>query len=168
MAEPNLIEARIVELAAQPTVSVRVQQPMAKLDLSKVFDRELPKIIGAIQSAGLAPAGPPFGRYHQFGPDIVDVEAGFPVSGSVPGLSALADAPAGEIGMSELPGGPAATVVLVGPYDGLGQAYEWLHDWIHGQGRDEGTAPWESYASDPGATSQEDLRTELYWPLLAG
>ena len=56
-------------------------------------------------------------------------------------------------------------IALIGPYEDLGQAYDWLHEWIHGQGREEGPAPWESYASDPSSTSQEDLRTELYWPL---
>ena len=71
MAEPNLTDARIVDLAPQPTAAIRVQQPMAELDLKTVFDQGLPRVMAAIQAAGQYPAGPPFGRYHRFGPDIV-------------------------------------------------------------------------------------------------
>ena len=66
---------------------------------------------------------------------------------------------------SELPGGPAAIAVHRGSYDGLAATYDQLHDWIHGQGREEGSAPWESYVDDPSEVDTADLRTELCWPL---
>ena len=114
---------------------------------------------------GIEPAGPPFGRYHEFGPEEVDVEVGIPVSAPAPNLRPLAEAEEGEMAASELPGGRAAITVHRGSYDGLSQTYDQLHDWIHEQGHEEGPAPWESYVDDPSEVDAADLKTEVCWPL---
>ena len=159
------LDARIVELTPQPTVAVRVSQPMSELDLSALFDVHLPNIAHRVADVGGMPAGPPYGRYHQFGPETVDVEIGFPVASPVGSLRPLEECEPGEVGASELPGGRAAVTVLIGSYAGLGAAYDRLHEWIHGQSLEEGVAPWESYADDPSEVGEEKLRTEVVWPL---
>jgi effector-binding domain-containing protein len=160
-------ENRIAELAPQPTVAVRVRQPMAQLDLAALFDRYPAAVAELVRERGGSISGPLFGRYHTYGPDHVDVEIGFPVSQPVSGLPALSGVAEGEIGASELPGGPVAIMVHRGAYDGLGAAYEALHDWIHAQpGYDDGAGPWESYVVDPaGVSDPADLCTEIIWPL---
>jgi effector-binding domain-containing protein len=165
----TLADPALVELEAQPTAAVRLRQPMAGLDLGSAFDRLMPLVAAEIEANGGAVGGPPFGRYHQFGPDIVDVEIGFPTS-APPELLPLASRKPGEVGTSELPGGPIARAVHLGPYDGLSASYDALHDWIHAQpGFDDGAGPWESYVDDPGsATDPAGLRTELFWPLVRG
>jgi effector-binding domain-containing protein len=166
MTAPTEIDARIVELIRQPTLAVRIQQPMSELDLSVLFDRYMPAVGAKVPETGASMAGAPFGRYHRFGPDIVDVEIGFPVAAWPAGVPALEDCAPGEIGTSELPGGATALLVHRGSYDTLSQAYDGLHDWIHAQGREEGPAPWESYVDDPGSvTDAAALRTEIYWPI---
>ena len=164
--QPGTLEARIVELTPQPTIAVRIQRPMSELDLSELFDTHLPNIADHIANTGGTPAGAPFGRYHQFGPDQVDVEIGIPLAMPASNLRPLAECDSGEMGSSELPGGEAAVLVHHGPYDSLSAAYDGLHDWIHAQGRDEGSGPWESYIDDPSEVSDpSQLRTEVVWPL---
>ena len=145
-----MIEAEIRELTPQPSAAIRVTQPMSELDLAALFDEHLPNIAHRLADMGVEPAGPPYGRYHEFGPEHVDVEIGIPVNLPVSNFRTYEEAEPGELIASELPGGQAAITIHRGSYDGLSETYDALHDWIHEQGRDEGPGPWESYVDDPG------------------
>jgi len=161
-----MFEAEVHELSPQPTAAVRVTQPMSEMDLAALFDTHLPNIADRLADMGVDPAGPPYGRYHEFGPERVDVEIGVPVQAPASALRPLTEAEEGELGASELPGGQAAVTVHRGSYDGLQSTYEQLHDWIHQQGHNEGPGPWESYVDDPSEVEDHSqLRTEVVWPL---
>jgi len=163
---PDLSEHRLAELDPQPTVAVRIQAAMADLDISALFDTYLPKIHARVTEASLK-GGPPYGRYHMFGPERADIEIGVPTGTPAAGLDRLSAVAAGEIGLSELPGGLTAVVVHRGSYKTLSESYELFHDWIHQQGHDEGEGPWESYVDAPSSVSDpSQVRTEIYWPAL--
>ncbi len=166
VSDENPSGPRFVDLTATPAVAVRVQHPFEDLDLGALFDLHLPNVADRIADLGGIPAGPSYGRYHEFGPERADVEMGIPVVAPVANLRPLAECKPGEVGNSELPGGRAAVTVHHGSYDRLKDAYDRLQDWIERQGMRAGAGPWESYVNDPSEVSDpSQLRTEVIWPL---
>lgn len=168
MTDRQRFSAEVVEVEAQRTAAVRIQQPMAELDLGAAFARSMPLVAERIVGAGGSIGGPSYGRYHQFGPDVVDVEIGYPVQAVPSGLGSLVSVAPGDVGLSELPGGPVARAVHLGSYDSLSATYDALHDWIHAQpGYDDGAGPWESYVDMPDDMADPSrARTEVIWPLV--
>jgi len=159
-------EPRVVELEARPTIAVRLSVPFSELDLGAVFARELPRLAGHLMSAGGSFGGAPYGRYHAWG-ETVDVEVGIPVEELLDGQPPLGDVPAGSIGASELPAGPAAVAIHRGPYDSLASTYDALREWIATLGRVAGPGPWESYIDDPAEVMDPaQPRTEVTFPLV--
>lgn len=158
-------DPRVVDLAPQPTVAARVQQSFDELDVGALFGLHMGNVADRIADLGGTPAGPPYARYYEFGPERADVEFGIPVAAPVPNLRPLAECEPGEVGAGELPGGPAAVTLHVGPYPELGKAYRRLESWISAQGHTPGIGAWESYIKDPSEVGEADLQTELVWPL---
>jgi effector-binding domain-containing protein len=167
VSDRKTFTAEIVELEAQPTAAVRIKQPMAELDLGAAFGRSMPMVAQRIVEAGGSIGGPSYGRYHQYGPDVVDVEIGYPVRDAPTGLAPVGSEP-DDVGLSELPAGPVARTVHLGSYEGLPATYDALHDWIHAQpGYDDGDGPWESYVDLPDDMADPSTtRTEVIWPLV--
>jgi len=156
----------IEQLAPQVTAALRVREPMATVDVGRIFGDAMGRLGARLGSIGAEPAGPPFARYHDWGGETADIEIGFPLASRPAGLADLADVPEGEVGASMLPGGEAAVIVHRGPYPTLGEAYRRLGEWIRARGREAGEAPWESYLDDPATVEAvAALRTAVVWPL---
>ena len=149
----------------QPTVAIRHTIPRDRVDLGEVYGTTFPRVFAALGERGLAPAGPPFGRYLEWGVERVVVEVGVPVA--EPPADLPTEAPDGEPRASELPGGTVATLTHVGPYDGLPTSNRRLAGWIDEQGLERSGALWESYAGDPGSVPVDELRTEIFQPVHA-
>ncbi|MBC6462871.1 GyrI-like domain-containing protein [Actinomadura sp. HBU206391] len=149
-------------LTPQPVVSIRGEIPVA--ELTQTQSERLLRLWRFLRARDIAPAGPPFVRYHTFGDIDTDVEIGVPVVDDVTGES--------EIIEGELPGGRAVVTAHLGAHDDLGDAYTRIEDWLAAQGARNGPA-WEVYewidlAHEPNPSAwpaPADWRTELVQPI---
>ena len=97
----------------QPVLSIRAT---VRIDeLAERHGESLRELWRSMQTRGVMVAGPPFVRYHTFGPTETDVEVGIPVADAVSGE--------GRLAAGELPGGAAISTWHIGSPDRLGEAY---------------------------------------------
>ncbi|MGW4945021.1 GyrI-like domain-containing protein [Actinoplanes sp. NPDC004185] len=147
-----LIESRT--LTSQDTAVVRSRVPAAQL-LAWLIDvyRELDRYL---TDRGVRVCGPPFARYAGHA-DMVDVEAGYPVPGPVPGQ--------GRITASRLPGGRAAATVHHGSCQDLDTAERAVADWLEKRGLVAAGPHWDVYYTNLAAQSDNAVaRTDLVVP----
>ena len=91
------IAVEIRTLEPTTTIAVRLETTVDRL--SEVFDKEMPRIGAVLSDVGGQMAGPPFARYHHYGPDRVDVEVGAPIAFVTAGLQPISGKPDGIIGV---------------------------------------------------------------------
>jgi effector-binding domain-containing protein len=156
-------EYLIEELRGTPQATAVISADLSVPEIKLWFGPALGRIAGWLGARGVPIVGSPFARYHLLdgASERFEVEAGFPVGGPVEGD--------GDIQPSSLPGGPIARTVHVGPYDGLGVAYEALATWVADQHGELAGDPWEIYESDP--NEQPDpatWRTLVFQPYRPG
>jgi AraC family transcriptional regulator len=144
------------DAAAEPVLVMR--RRAAQSEIAATLGEILPAVFTHTQRAGIPLAGPPFTRYLSGGPGLLSLEAGMAIAGPAQ--------PSGEIEVAELPGGPAAFAVHVGPYDSLGQTHAAIERWIADHGHAVVGAPWEVYVTDPGEQpNPAEWRTEVLYPI---
>jgi effector-binding domain-containing protein len=118
----------------QPRVRERDEQAYAGIPVTvtmqtfpQAADATFPEVFGWLAERGIAPAGPPFIRYHVIDMDAeLEVEFGVPVDKPV-----QAD---GRVRPGVLPAGRYVSLLHVGPYDGLVAANGAVQDWARRQG----------------------------------
>lgn len=146
----------IAQHEEQPTAGIREQVPAN--NLTDFFARAFQGTMAYLQSRGLKPVGPPFGKYYGTPGETLDVEAGFPVAVTV--------TPAGDVIPGSLPQGRVVEAVHVGSYETLHRTYSELEHYFAAAGLRPGSIMWESYLSDP-ATEPDPRtwRTRICWPV---
>jgi effector-binding domain-containing protein len=150
--------------ASQRVLSVRQTVPIS--DLTQAQGESLRELSRLLRVRGVAPAGPPFVRYHTFGDTETDVEVGVPVAGDVDGDGD------GGVAQGELPGGRAIVTVHLGAHDRLAEAYQAIAETLPSHGTAAGAA-WEVYEwidlssePDPSAwPAPADWRTQIVQPI---
>lgn len=150
------IESRT--LLARATAVVRASMPAAQIPawIGDAYE----EVHRYLVDRSIRVDGPPFARYAFHG-DIVDVEAGFPVLGPVPG--------SGRVTASRLPGGPAAVTTHHGRYEDLALAYQAVIDWLKEHGLETAGPHWEVYYTNPAAQPDPATwSTDLVVPYRAG
>jgi hypothetical protein len=118
------VAPEITRRAAQPYAGISAWVTMATI--GSVADR-IPEIFSWLGARGIAPAGPPFFRYH-----VVDMERQLQVEAGVPVASAVEDD--GAIRAGTLPAGRFTIMTHTGAPDTLAAATAELHDWAEARG----------------------------------
>jgi effector-binding domain-containing protein len=118
------VAPEIMQRAAQPFAGISAWVPMAAV--GSVADR-LPEIFGWLGARGVAPAGPPFFRYH-----VIDMERQLLVEAGVPVALAVDDD--GDIRGGTLPAGRFAVMTHTGAPQTLVAATSALLDWARQRG----------------------------------
>jgi len=155
-------DVRMADLQEQHTAVVCGRLTMDRI--AEFLGSAFSEAMQAMSEQGLHPAGPPFARYRFLDQDgepgpaeggavELDVEAGFPVPGSI--------TPAGRVEPATLPGGHVATTMHVGAYADLGSAYDAAQQFLTDEGYEVAGAPWECYLDEPGV---REPRTEVFMP----
>ncbi len=111
------------------------------------------EVASVVATQHLHPVGPPFARYRFAEGDVLEVDAGFPVSGPL--------IPSGRVEPSKLPGGRVATTMHVGDYAEVGSAYDAAAQFLTDEGYEVAAAPWECYLDNPDVPAP---RTEVFMP----
>jgi effector-binding domain-containing protein len=138
---------------------------MPQSELPAFMGRAFTAVFHAITAAGLVPGDAPFTRYFAFGPDRIELETGAPIA-DVPGAPERAFDGSGEVQPGELPAGPVAVGLHIGPYETISATYERLLGWAAEQGREPSGAMWEVYLTDPAAEPDPaKWRTQVFIPL---
>ncbi len=154
--DPPQYEIKIEQLKAQPTMSTRFTT--APADIAAAYGEAFGAVYSYVMPNGGDVTGPPFGRYHKMTDDEFEIEAGLPVAKTLPGND--------DVKPGELPAGPAATLLYVGPYESLGAAHNALTDWARTHDKKPAGTVWECYVSGPGKESDPaKYETKLFLPL---
>lgn len=151
-------EIELVTLAAQPTLTMRFKAQQAELGAK--FGEALPATFQHAMSQNCQITGQPFGRFHHLdeATGTWDVEAGVPIAQPAAGRD--------DIASSELPAGPTATTVHVGPYESLGEAHRALEQWVRDNAKRPRGGAWEVYLTDPGSEpDSQKWQTKLFLPV---
>lgn len=119
------------------------------------------RVVGFVSTNGLQLAGQPLAITNYWDDRGWSFDAGIPVSGS-PTRGAGPDSP---VRMGETYGGRVVRAVHVGPYDTLQDTYPKIDAFIVAHGMEMNGRPWEVFVSDPGNVAEDEIVTEIYYPV---
>jgi len=153
---PVSVEVR--ELPVLRAACVEIHSALDRIgpDCQKAFGR----LMGELGAAGLTPSGPCVMGYpdEDFDPESFLALVGIQVDGDLPAQSFLK--------VAEFPGGKAAVGTLVGPYEGLTQAWQDVHTWVSEQGLKTSGMPYEIYRVDHlTAPLPAEIETDIVVPV---
>lgn len=154
---------RIITPDPMTILGLRARAGTTPAEIGAALGQAYARINCVMVDKGMRPIGQPLTVYHTFSRDGIDLEAGIPIE---PGGAVDVSAEEGmEIRRLEVP--RALRAVHCGPYDTLPRTYAKIDAYLKDLGLAPIGPPWEQYISDPGDTPDEDLITEVYFPLPA-
>jgi len=144
------MDCRIVTVDRQPTVVVKARVPFAEIPQAQRAARA--KVAAALPSLDTGALGMGCTRWLPPQGGALPMEMGTIVARAIEAR--------GEIVPSELPAGRAVHSVMVGPFDGMGAAWQKLFDWVQAEKLKPAGINWEVYGPTPSDPAQQE--TYLY------
>lgn len=145
----------IKDLPEQPVLSIRTRSSV--VSLPKVLGKAFEQLEIRLKDLGEEPAGVPFVAYYNMNMLNLDIEIGFPVKKLLEGNS--------EIKASTQPAGKYAMTLHQGSYGKIRPAYNALKKKVKEEGYQSTGVAYEYYLNEPANTRQEDLLTQVVFPL---
>lgn len=147
-------KCEFITIPQTPTLTIRARTKVE--GLPNLIGSSYGAIMQYLGEIGEQVVGEPFVIYYNLDMQDLDVEMGFPVSKALPGKD--------QVCPSELPVGPAATTLFIGPYTSMAPAYEDLTKFIQENHREPTGVAIEYYLNGP-ETPPEQLQTRIVFPL---
>lgn len=150
------MEIKDIILESQKALAIRLNCSFA--ELGDKFGEIYSEIGKHLKENSIKTAGYPYGKYHSFSPEKIDLEAGIAVEGNAE--------PAGRIILTETYGGKAVMTVFTGHYDKLAEAWKKFAEVVDGSGYKLAGPCFEVYVTDPAKEPDSSKWiTELYTPV---
>jgi len=118
------------------------------------------EVLAWAMKKGLQMAGPPLSIYpnpEKVSPEEMEYEAGVPIVGEV--------REEGRIKTKKIPAQQVLATIHKGPYRKIEPVYKALVEYIMKNGYEIIGAPMEIYLNDPGEVSEDELLTEVQFPV---
>ena len=107
---------------------------------------------------GVEMNGMPIGIYHAYSPEMVDLEAAFPVVGDAVN--------SGRVVVGATPEGNALKGIHMGDYNASGKLHMAIQEYVNKRSDLAfGKVCWEIYTNDPTEVDSADVKTEIYYSL---
>ncbi|HVU02512.1 MAG TPA: GyrI-like domain-containing protein [Polyangiaceae bacterium] len=149
---PEIIET-------EPRLCAVIHLHIPKDAIRKEMGPGIAELRAAVEAQGIAAPGAWFTHHSKMDPAFWDFEIGVPVTKPVK--------PVGRVTGGELPARRVARTTYRGGYEGLGDGWGELMQWIEKSGHRAAPDLWEIYAVGPESGSEPGKwQTELYRPLL--
>lgn len=119
------------------------------------------EVLNFIDNSNLEVAGAPLAITRNFSGAELVFDAGIPIAGLTE------DTPRNEasVKIGSTPAGPVVRVKHHGPYRELTATHRKISAFLAAHGIERNGAAWESYATDPVDTPEDDLLTYVYYPV---
>jgi len=148
-----------IVVTVDPAITAVVRGTVSLDEIRDFFDQSFSVLGEVLTNQQVSITGAAFSRYQgEVEEEPIDLEVGFPTDRPI---DADGSAEAGE-----LPGGRVARLVHAGSFDGLGDSWQRLAEWIGAADLVPGDDRWEVYLTEPSPEMDpNELRTELNWTI---
>lgn len=150
-------EVAVKRLPDQDVASLREHVSMETI--GDAIGNGFAELAHTLQAQGTAISGAPFIVYH----DVIDEETDGDIEICIPVAGPVESA--GRVEPKTLSGGAVASTIHRGPYREIPPAYHALSSWISQNGHSMTGPPREVYLNDPTEVSEEEILTEVDWPI---